>query len=88
MLAGLVSLADLLSIALTDAFVALPAWSAVPLQLLHAELQRRQAAGEKPECGTKGRRGAYNTSLHVFALILILVLSTLGTTFHVSYPLC
>lgn len=46
---------------------------------LRAELLKR--VGEdyvKPECGTTGARGSYNTSLHVAALVLILVLSTAG----------
>ena len=53
-------------------------WSHIPLNVLHAELKRRQDEGEKPDCGTKGTRGDYNMGLHVFALLLILFLSTLG----------
>jgi hypothetical protein len=45
---------------------------------LRAELLRRQEE-ERPTCGTKGRKGTYNTPLHVFALALILTLSTAGT---------
>jgi zinc transporter 1/2/3 len=52
-------------------------WIDVPTHVLHAELARRQQ-NEKPECGTKGGRGHYNTPIHVFALILILALSTAG----------
>jgi hypothetical protein len=50
--------------------------SRLPVELLHAELARRQDA--KPSCGTSGDRGTYNLGLHVFALFLILGLSTLG----------
>lgn len=55
-------------------------WSSIPSDILRAELARRQAengASEKPACGS-GDRGSYDTPLHVFALILILGLSTLG----------
>lgn len=48
----------------------------LPLELLHAELSRRQDA--KPACGSAENHGTYNTGLHVFALFLILILSTLG----------
>lgn len=63
---------------LTVTILAIKSWADIPVAVLQAELQRRQDRPEKPECGTKGRRGSYNTSLHVFALVLILVLSTLG----------
>ena len=53
-------------------------WSDIPTTFLLSELRRRQEAPEKPACGTKGRHGNYNTPLHVFALVLILVLSTGG----------
>ena len=54
-------------------------WSHIPTALLRAELAKRQDAVPKPECGSGGgTRGSYNTSLHVGALILILVLSTAG----------
>ena len=52
-------------------------WAHIPLDVLRAELQRR-AENDKPQCGTKGGRGDYNTGLHVFALVLILVLSIAG----------
>lgn len=52
--------------------------SNVPVHLLHAELQRRQDAPEKPTCGRVGKAGGYNTAAHVFALFLIFFLSTLG----------
>ncbi|KAI1169599.1 zip family zinc transporter [Nemania sp. FL0916] len=58
-------------------------WSSIPSHVLHAELARRQAEGgapEKPACGS-GDRGAYDTPLHVFALFLILALSTLACGF-------
>ena len=53
-------------------------WSHIPLHVLRSELQRRQKETDKPECGTEGHGGEYNTPAHVFALILILVLSTGG----------
>lgn len=56
-------------------------WSEIPTHLLRAELERRQE-DERPTCGTKGGKGHYNTPLHVFALILILALSTAGTCMH------
>lgn len=46
-----------------------------PLDALLAELERRD---EKPSCGTRSKQGSYNTGIHVFALFLILALSTLG----------
>ncbi|KAL7620539.1 hypothetical protein AAE478_009534 [Parahypoxylon ruwenzoriense] len=68
-------------------------WSSIPTYLLLAELSKRQdeqgnAGGdgngngspEKPACGS-GDRGAYDTPLHVFALFLILTLSTLACGF-------
>ncbi|KIX01391.1 uncharacterized protein Z518_09116 [Rhinocladiella mackenziei CBS 650.93] len=48
----------------------------LPLDLLHAEIQRRQDAPAKPPCGTEGRQGSYNMGVHVFAVFLILSLST------------
>jgi hypothetical protein len=54
------------------------ALSAVPLDFLRAELARRQDGETKPACGTTGKVGSYNTATHVFALVLILVLSTVG----------
>ncbi|KAK6613086.1 ZIP Zinc transporter [Botrytis cinerea] len=51
---------------------------------LLAELARRQqdesAVPEKPVCGS-GVKGSYNTSAHVYALVLILVLSTIACGF-------
>ena len=40
-------------------------------------MARRDEEVKKPECGS-GVKGSYNTSAHVFALILILTLSTVG----------
>ncbi|KAI4142259.1 MAG: hypothetical protein LQ340_007399, partial [Diploschistes diacapsis] len=59
-------------------FVAPDSWSHIPLHILQEELRRRQDEGipTKPECGTKGGRAGYNTPAHIFALILILTLST------------
>ncbi|RDL33328.1 Uncharacterized protein BP5553_08767 [Venustampulla echinocandica] len=55
-----------------------PSWSSISIstELLRAELVRRDEGtpSSKPECGS-GAKGSYNTSAHVFALILILVLS-------------
>ena len=48
-------------------------------QLLYAELLRRNEETAKPVCGSGGRKSAYNTPLHVAALFIILILSTLGT---------
>lgn len=50
--------------------------SAFSTNELLAELQRRQKDGERPQCGGKGR-GWYDMTAHVFALFLILALSTL-----------
>ncbi|MCJ1341562.1 hypothetical protein MMC09_006858 [Bachmanniomyces sp. S44760] len=61
-------------------------WSDIPTEWLHIEIQKRQDAPSKPACGS-GKKGAYNVSLHVFALFLILVLSTLGKYgSHLSDP--
>lgn len=54
-------------------------------ELLVRELAKRQEDAEfpenppavKPTCGS-GQQGEYNTPLHVVALVIILVLSTLG----------
>ncbi|KAI0126774.1 Zinc/iron permease [Xylariales sp. AK1849] len=59
-------------------------WSSIPTTFLLAELSKRQDAGatadERPACGTR-QRGAYDTALHIFALILILTLSTIACGF-------
>jgi hypothetical protein len=54
----------------------------IPLHALKSELDRRLDAGAPNEqdgstCGSN-RVGSYNTPVHVFALFLILILSTLG----------
>ncbi|ORY57720.1 Zinc/iron permease [Pseudomassariella vexata] len=56
-------------------------WSSIPTHELLAEISRRQdAEADQPACGSN-QRGAYDTSLHVFALFLILALSTLACGF-------
>ncbi|KAL2022094.1 hypothetical protein VTK56DRAFT_6138 [Thermocarpiscus australiensis] len=57
-----------------------PVWSSIPTELLLAELSRRDGAKERPACGS-GNRGSYDTGVHVFALFLILTLSTLACGF-------
>jgi hypothetical protein len=52
-------------------------WSSIPTELLLAELSRRDDAQQRPACGS-GKKGSYDTGIHVFALFLILALSTLG----------
>lgn len=59
----------------------LDAWASIPSSLLHAELQRRRDQGERPQCGGHNS-GWYDTAAHVFALLLILVLSTIGKAVH------
>ncbi|KAL4927930.1 putative ZIP family zinc transporter [Aspergillus undulatus] len=60
--------------------------SGIPEALLRAELSRRNVYRDsdnaKPACGSV-RQGAYNTPLHVMALFLILVLSTLACSFPI-----
>lgn len=48
--------------------------------LLKGELARRQENTDRPVCGSGQVKDSYNTPLHVAALIIILVLSTLGTS--------
>ncbi|RSL64942.1 hypothetical protein CEP54_004443 [Fusarium duplospermum] len=55
-------------------------WASIPTDMILAELRRRKDDGEKPECGSR-TKGSYDTSAHVFALILILALSTLACGF-------
>ena len=55
----------------------------IPVTFLRAELERRQDDFQKPSCGSRSSRGSYNTPLHVFALFLILVLSTIGVRLSV-----
>jgi ZIP zinc/iron transport family len=59
--------------------------SHLPSHILLTELSRRQddTTTSKPTCGTSGRQGNYNTPLHVFALFLILGLSTLACSFPI-----
>ncbi|KAL2756539.1 hypothetical protein ACRALDRAFT_1080749 [Sodiomyces alcalophilus JCM 7366] len=57
-------------------------WATIPTNLLLAELTRRgerdgDADDTRPQCGS-GSRGSYDTAVHVGALILILVLSTVS----------
>lgn len=53
-------------------------WTSLPTHLILAELKRRKEDVEnKPECGSRNK-GHYDMSAHVLALVLILVLSTLG----------
>ncbi|PWY72543.1 Zinc/iron permease [Aspergillus sclerotioniger CBS 115572] len=58
----------------------------VPDAILRAELSRRSSTQRSNDdtttCGSR-ERGAYNTPVHVFALFLILVLSTLACSFPV-----
>lgn len=54
-----------------------PLWSSIPTDLLLAELSRRDGTDDRPVCGS-GKKGSYDTGIHVFALFLILTLSTLG----------
>ncbi|KAI5210504.1 Zinc/iron permease [Aureobasidium subglaciale] len=58
-------------------------WSDIPTSALRAELLRRQTNNhnDRPACGTAGSNKDYNMPLHVFALVLILVLSTLACSF-------
>ncbi|KAH6633855.1 hypothetical protein B0J18DRAFT_414601 [Chaetomium sp. MPI-SDFR-AT-0129] len=63
--------------------------SAISTDLLLAELSRRDdATTERPVCGS-GETGSYDTAIHVFALFLILTVSTLGmslSTGHRALP--
>ncbi|KAL7945239.1 Zinc/iron permease [Trichoderma barbatum] len=66
-----------------DEVMARDVWASIPSSLLRAELQRRhgrQGEGERPQCGGHNS-GWYDTAAHIFALLLILVLSTLGCGF-------
>lgn len=58
-------------------------WSEIPTALLRAELVRRQDDSSKAACGSGKGRGSYNTSLHVAALVLILVVSTAACSFPI-----
>ncbi|KAK0668187.1 Zinc/iron permease [Cercophora samala] len=58
-------------------------WSQIPTSLLLAELSRRDDAdhGQRPACGSGKNSHGYDTPLHVFALFLILTISTLACAF-------
>ncbi|XHG02784.1 hypothetical protein AWENTII_006115 [Aspergillus wentii] len=64
----------------------IPTISDIPDTILRAELARRSEIRDsgtgKAACGSR-ERGAYNTPIHVMALFLILVLSTLACSFPV-----
>ncbi|KIW21294.1 hypothetical protein PV08_01874 [Exophiala spinifera] len=57
--------------------------SRFPIELLHAEVARRQDSGSKPACGSSQSDEEYNVASHVFALLLIFALSTLACSFPV-----
>nr|POE49536.1 zinc-regulated transporter 2 [Quercus suber] len=65
------------------ALQSLSPWASISLSTLHAEIARRQASGERPECGSGANTHGYNTGLHVGALFLILLLSTLACSFPI-----
>ena len=56
-------------------------FSTLSTDVLQAELARRMGNSDpsapRPVCGS-GKRGNYETGLHIFALFLILLISTLG----------
>ncbi|KAK3987664.1 Zinc/iron permease [Cladorrhinum sp. PSN332] len=61
-----------------------PLWSQIPTSHLLAELNRRDSsdnAGDRPACGSGKTEHPYDTGLHVFALFLILIVSTLACGF-------
>ncbi|KAI6899251.1 zinc-regulated transporter 2 [Hortaea werneckii] len=58
--------------------------SSLPLHLLRAEVARRQSEDDaRPACGSGNKSRHYDTGLHVFALFLILLLSTLACSFPI-----
>ncbi|KAK0735245.1 Zinc/iron permease [Lasiosphaeria miniovina] len=57
-------------------------WSSIPTDWLRAELSKRDDVDSRPQCGS-GKRGEYDTGLHVFALFLILLLSTVACGFPI-----
>merc|ERR1711939_534418 len=62
--------------------------SSLPLHLLRAEIARRQTQDSaqddaRPACGSGNKNRHYDTGLHVFALFLILLLSTLACSFPI-----
>lgn len=60
--------------------------SSLPTDILYAELNKRQNGTPKPSCGSEGISEDYNTGAHVFALFLILFLSTLGEIYNPTPP--
>lgn len=62
------------------------AWSDIPTASLQAELVRRAENVVQIQCGSGKARGSYNTSVHVAALILILLLSTGGQAWSLFPP--
>ncbi|KAK4465074.1 Zinc/iron permease [Cladorrhinum samala] len=59
-------------------------WSQIPTSLLLAELNRRDASDnvdDRPACGSDKNGHPYDLGLHVFALFLILIVSTLACGF-------
>jgi len=60
--------------------MSVPDIESIAIEVLQAELRRRQDDEDtaKPACGTTGKQGAYNVPIHVFAVFLILVISTIG----------
>ncbi|KUJ24451.1 Zinc/iron permease [Mollisia scopiformis] len=59
---------------------AVPSWSRLTNEILRFDLTRRDEGTTKPQCGS-GIKGTYNLPAHVFALFLILTLSTLACGF-------
>jgi hypothetical protein len=57
-------------------------WQKLPTEALKALLAQRQTGGDRPTCGSDEQTHHYNTALHVFALFLILFLSTAGTRYR------
>ncbi|KAL1873550.1 hypothetical protein Daus18300_003914 [Diaporthe australafricana] len=56
-------------------------WASLPTEWLLAELAKRDdAVDPKPQCGS-GKKGSYDTFMHVAALVLILALSTIACGF-------
>jgi len=56
--------------------------SEISTHILQAELRRRDEH-DRPACGSKGGKKHYNTAAHVFALFLILFLSTAACSFPI-----
>ncbi|KAF1813749.1 Zinc/iron permease [Eremomyces bilateralis CBS 781.70] len=61
-----------------------PEWTTIPTTLLQAELSRRQDAfPPKPTCGSGVETANYDTGIHIAALVLVLILSTLACAFPI-----